>query len=66
MPVSDDRERDPRAIGIYPGADADFTALGVLQRVRQQVAQDLRHLRFVGVQRRQHRSVLEHELAPID
>jgi hypothetical protein len=55
----DERDRPGRI--VHPDRDAHFPALGELQRVGDQVAQDLRHLGFIGVQRGQVRRVFEDE-----
>ena len=45
-----DREADRRAVGEQRGRDADLAALGELQRVDHEVAQDLAELEAVGAQ----------------
>jgi len=54
-----DREHHRRAPGVELGADADLAALGELERVGDQVAQDLRDLALVAVQGRQAERRLE-------
>ena len=49
MPVSR-REDDRVAVGREGGGDPHFALLGELQRVGDEVAQDLRNLAFVGVE----------------
>ena len=49
------------AVGRQTGGHPDLAALGELQRVREEVAQDLRHLALVRVQERDVFGLLEHE-----
>ena len=56
-----DRERDLVSGRLHRRRDPDLAALGELQRVRDEVAQDLRHLRLVGAKARQTLGLLEDE-----
>ena len=61
MPVSATEKRDRLLVREVSGGHTDLAALGELERVRDEVAEDLRHLRFVGVQRRNLLGLLEDE-----
>ena len=46
---------------FHPRSDANFSTLRELQRVRQQIPEHLRDLRFIGVERRQIRHIVKYE-----
>ena len=61
MPVSRTWKVTVSAPAIGRRPDPHLAALGELDRVGDEVAQDLRHLAFVGVERRHVRRILEHQ-----
>ncbi len=56
-----DRERDEVAAVGHRGRHANLSALGELQRIRNQVAQDLRDLGLVGDERRDGDGIVEYQ-----
>ena len=61
MPVSRTLNVTVSACGVGRGAHPHLAAFGELDRVGDEVAQDLRNLAFVGIQRRQVDRILEHQ-----